>query len=1356
MNKKILQAVCTLPILMAMTIGCLGMNTETTHIFHLDHKDGLPSDYIRSINQDSRGFVWVATGDGLSRFEGHRFVTYTKENSGLQSNQVNDVIPDKTNPDRIWIATRNDGMAVFDYSTGKIEPRPEASNSPDIPGLSPASGGKIWITNYYLSPALLDPATGKANPIYDVLPNDLPTAFWCLTEVPTKGSLYVGHDGGGFSIIDLKTKEFKNFQHSGSNPESIGASRVYSIIAEKDGTAWLGTDRGVSIFNPKDETFVNVMPDSSPNGLLPGAVYDIKDMDNGDLWFAIAGGGVSVLPADCRNRKEPRFANLTPASIPGSSVSTSSIFTLFEDSFGNKWVGNFYGGIDVVSHTPSFFTIYEVKTPESGVPHERHKAVWSSAIDQDGNVWAGGDGEIIKITQSGTKTYRLPTFTGYRDQIKALCTDSKGILWLGTNMNGVFSFNPASETFRRLNLNVRDVRSVIEYNGAILVGTKTGIFRSDDGVAGYFDSVLSNAVDDVNIMSLQHDSFGNLWIGTFTQGAFMITPEGGVTHFNKGNGLKGNTINAFYEDNQGNMWTATREGASRIDRTTMMVNLSLGTSDGFLNSDVKAINGDSNGIIWFATNKGIVSYNPEASKVSVYRHTFGEELSSFTENSSVTDSHDRLYFGSLDGLVHFNATSEVTGHGDSKVVLSGIKANDGHADNHNVIVEIPVVGDRITLPHNMNTFTLLFSDPDITRAANSDYCYNMKGLNDIWTEVTHENEAIYRNLKPGDYEFQVRRRLNGGDWGEPATLARITINPPIYLTWWAKLAYIVVGAALVLAFMYSYKRKLILEQRLAIETENNKNSTMLHEERMIFFTNITHELRTPLSLIIAPIEDLVHDDNLNPSQRSKLLTIRTSSMRLLNLINGILEFRKTETRNRKLEVAYGNLSNFVREIGLRFKELNNNRNVEVSIDVAGSEEIFAYYDPDVIQTVINNLMSNSMKYTQAGEIALSLGVVEEKGIKYVELSVTDTGIGIPQEDLPHIFERYYQANQNKKISGTGIGLALTKNMVDLHEGEISVESAPQQGCRVAVRLLLDNTYPSAQHRETENTAAHDGHLESADSDNHDHKLRLLIVEDDPDVREYIRQSFADEFIVFDAVNGREGLEIVRQKMPDIVVSDIMMPEMDGIELCTAIKSDVSVSHIPVILLTAKDSLVEKEEGYASGADSYITKPFIASLLKARIINIIESRHKLAIRMFNMEFKDYVSGDDTDKEKAPEGKQPELLPIDRQFVDKFRKVVEENIDNADIDIPFMSDKMCMSHSTLYRKVKGMMGISPNELIRKIKIQKACQLLREGEVSVSELPYAAGFTNPTYFRKVFKKETGVSPTEYLSSLRSAPDK
>ena len=521
-----------------------------------------------------------------------------------------------------------------------------------------------------------------------------------------------------------------------------------------------------------------------------------------------------------------------------------------------------------------------------------------------------------------------------------------------------------------------------------------------------------------------------------------------------------------------------------------------------------------------------------------------------------------------------------------------------------------------------------------------------------------------------------------------------------------------------------------------MERKQNLNKQELNEERLRFYTNITHELRTPLTLILGPLEDLLSDATLSPKHANKISIIHDSATRLLNLINRILEFRKTETQNRKLSVAKGDLGQLVQEVGLRYKELNPNNKVNYHIHIE-TEDTEIFYDADMITIILDNLMSNAAKYTSEGDITLSLRSVEENQIKYTEISVSDTGHGIDAEALPHIFDRYYQAKSKYQASGSGIGLALVKGLSELHEGILKVESTVDTGTTFTLRLLTENTYPNAIH------AQHDMEKKPMDAEEttitdtptENHPI-VLVVEDNADIREYIRSSFTDIYEVITAKDGKEGWELAQARIPNIIVSDIMMPVMDGIELCKRIKEDMRTSHIPVILLTAKDSLQDKEEGYASGADSYLTKPFSAKLLHSRINNLLETRKKIASLLAL-----------ADIQPKQESAVSSLNKLDNEFLQKITQIIEENLEMEKMDIAFIADKMCMSHSTLYRKIKGLTDMSANEFIRKVKMHKGVELLMSGQYTISEIAYMIGFSSVAYFRQCFKDEYGMSPSDYV---------
>ena len=612
------------------------------------------------------------------------------------------------------------------------------------------------------------------------------------------------------------------------------------------------------------------------------------------------------------------------------------------------------------------------------------------------------------------------------------------------------------------------------------------------------------------------------------------------------------------------------------------------------------------------------------------------------------------------------------------------------------------------------------------------------------------------------YEGKLSRTVLRGERGsnvpdlpdsEDTTSLRIHINPPLWLTWWAKLIYILITISIIYTIIHAYKKKIDLESLYTLEKKNHEQEQELNQERLRFYTNITHELRTPLTLILGPLEDMQKDTSLPTRQAQKLSVIHLSALRLLNLINQILEFRKTETQNKKLCVCKGNIVPLIHEIGLKYKELNQKKAIDFQIQIE-KEEMPLFFDKEIITIILDNLISNAIKYTEQGKITLSLYPTTRNGVTYTEIKVSDTGYGISAEALPHVFDRYYQESGKHQASGTGIGLALVRNLVELHEGEIRVESIQNEGSTFYISLLTDNIYPNALHGDSTKQTEEEMISEAVPEDSQNtepetSKPILLIVEDNEDIQKYIAESFSDSFEVITGSNGEEGKQQALNRIPDIIVSDIMMPVMDGITLCRQLKEDVRTSHIPVILLTAKDSLQDKEEGYEVGADSYLTKPFSASLLRSRINNLLDSRKKL-IAQFQQTGTNHNPNSHLDEKRSIITEA--LSKLDNEFIEKITQLVEDNLSSEKIDITYLSDKMCMSGSTLYRKMKALTGLSTNEYIRKVKMQNAERLLLEGKYNISEIAYKIGMNSTGYFRQCFKDEFGVSPSDYLKQFTS----
>lgn len=598
----------------------------------------------------------------------------------------------------------------------------------------------------------------------------------------------------------------------------------------------------------------------------------------------------------------------------------------------------------------------------------------------------------------------------------------------------------------------------------------------------------------------------------------------------------------------------------------------------------------------------------------------------------------------------------------------------------------------------------------------------------------------------------IKTRIRNQEWSDEISSIEIIIAPPLWLSWWAKLLYVISGVGLLFTGLWAYKRKLNLEYLYESEKKSHEQEQELNDERLRFYTNITHELRTPLTLILGPLEDLVKSNTLSSKDHHRISVIHQSAVRLLNLINQILDFRKTETQNKRLCVTKGNLTSAVYETGLKYKELNNKPEIQILIEVE-EENMVLFFDKEVITMILDNLISNALKYTEKGYIRIRAEWVTENGIRYAQLSVEDTGYGIGQDALAHIFERYYQESGEHQAFGTGIGLALVKNLVKLHEGDIQVKSLPEIGTTFYLRLPAGNTYPQALHGEDIHTDKQDGKEEEpiekqevADKDKNARPI-ILVVEDNADIRDYIADSFTDLYEIKTAANGKEGLQIATDCIPDIIVSDIMMPVMNGVVMCQKLKADIRTSHIPVILLTAKDSITDKEEGYQAGADSYLTKPFSAGLLQSRISNLLTQRRLLSER--------FAIRPDKPKKQSMEEKRAiiteSMNKLDKEFLDKITNTITEGLAAAEnIDITVLSNVMCMSSSTLYRKVKALTGMSTNEYIRKIKMQLAEKYLLEGKYSISEIAFKVGINSNVYFRQCFKEEFGMSASDYLKQL------
>lgn len=1314
---------------------------------------GLSNNYVVSIAQDKLGFLWFATEEGLNKFDGTRFITYFKDEhekrQGITGNELNCLLDDPEDS-VLWIGTQRAGLNAYDYVNDVFtfyqhdENDPESLSTDDVTKVVAAADGNLWITTYWQGVDYFDKKTGKFSHYNTrTVPGFASDNIWSVAD-GGDGKLYIGHVYHGLSILSVKDKKVKNFMHDPVDPTSLPGNGVTCIYKDISGNIWVGTDKGLALFNPEAENFIRFR--SNEESTLH-TVFDIRQFDGNKLWLAIEFGGIAILDLTqqmFQSTDGTRFHYIKEGDDE-YSLSNPTVRCLFQDSFKNIWAGVWGGGINFLSHEASYFNVYGYSPILGSGSSLNNKTASSVCMDHEGKLWVGTDGGGLNVFDKGKRTAVYKEETGQlgNNSIQASLCDKEGNLWFGSFMGGVDFYDAKKGTFRQIfpqDKAGEDVRALYEDGQFIWIGTSHGVYK----VQLHDKSITRHYTFENNLIRcILKDARQRLWIGTFGGGLGIYDTEFRlIHHFNVTSSFPSNTINALYMDSRKRVWVGTGEGLVCFPSATDWNYKLYRREEGLANAHIRAIKEDNQGNIWVSTNKGISCLLKDKETFYNYDHWDNVPMGSFMSGSVAADKQGNLYFGSINGLCRFNPAQVLEKRHAPSAIITEMRIFGPLRDTDSNEKVMALDGRaEVRLNDMQNNFSVTFNIQNYALANQVEYAYMLKGLENSWYTVTDPNNVTFRNIPPGNYCFQVKTRIRNQEWSDEVTSLDIHIDPPLWLTWWAKLGYIVLGVTVLYFILLAYKKKLDMESLYELEKKNHEHEQELNNERLRFYTNITHELRTPLTLILGPLEDMQKSNSLSGKDSQKISVIHQSAIRLLNLINQILEFRKTETQNKKLCVSRENIATLVHEIGLKYKELNRKPDIEFRLEIE-KEDMPLYFDKEVVTIILDNLISNAIKYTEKGIITLGLHNVVRNHINHTEISVSDTGFGIAPEALPHIFDRYYQEGSEHQASGTGIGLALVKNLVTLHEGEIRVESTLNVGSTFYFSLLTDNTYPHVLHADSQekNTDEH-GEKEEIAEAAHSSKRILLIVEDNQDICDYIVDSFSEEFEVKTAGDGKQGLEQALSCIPDIIVSDIMMPIMNGIMMCKKLKEDVRTSHIPVILLTAKDSLQDKEEGYQVGADSYLTKPFSATLLYSRIHNLLESR-RLLVGRFN------TNSVISDKRAVVA---ESMNKLDNEFIEKINKLIEERLSSEKIDIGYLADNMCMSNSTLYRKMKALTGLSTNEYIRKIKMQYAERLLLEGKYNISEIAFRVGINSPVYFRQCFKDEYGMAPSDYLKKIK-----
>lgn len=1114
-----------------------------------------------------------------------------------------------------------------------------------------------------------------------------------LIQAPD-GNVLCGTENDGLFVLKSNGEVIYNYRYDKFNKNSITSNSIWSLFVDDQERIWMGYyNKGVGVYDRYDDKFMDI--ESSPNlanSLKSTSVTGIVAGDSNKIWVAMDGGGVDIY-----DPIEKNFIHLSdPNNGHINGLDSSDVQTMFIDSKGNIWVGTWSSGIFFLAKDSKSFVSYNTDNTDSGLTSNR---------------------------------------------VMSFSENSQGDIYIGTFFNGLHVYTPETKKispihdkpFNEVMIGESNIRVVlVDSNNIIWLGTTSGLYKvTGSQKDGYSVTSMSKKMfekfhnmNSPSILSIFEDSEHNIWIGTDGSGLFKYEPKSDVfTWFNKSLGLIQETVASIIEDDNGNIWLGGADGLSKLDTSSRtFTNYSI--NDGLLAND-------------------------------------------FNYNSVFKDANGYLYFGSFEGINYFDPTNILSNTNPPRLCFTDLKLFNKSVtpDSENSpLKKIVSETDHLTLDYKASVFTIEFAGINYTRPQNNQYAYYLEGLETDWNYVGNARSATYTNLSPGKYTFKVKASNNDGLWNETPLTMGITILPP----WWkSKVAFL---SYIILILLSGYLTTRFVEQRLQakrlikFERDKRKQEEILNEKKIQFFTNISHEFRTPLTLILNPLRDIMENNGyiLDGTVKEKHRIILKNTNRLIRLIDELMDFRKIHLTKLHLKASQIEMLPFIKGISDHFEDEITAHNILFTIETDGMEnKIWA--DSEMLEKIIFNLLSNAFKATPENGVItvgvysskkpVSLPLIDKtKFFPALEIIIEDTGPGIEKEEINRIFERFYRSKEMGQQyyggSGTGIGLEVVQSFINLHKGKIEVESKEGQGTKFKIYLPFGkehfspselappiDTFPHKDVIGTETElnprSRKVGEIKKGDPDSVRHKKTLLLVEDNPELRSYIKGELESDYVVIEAENGKKGVELASSKIPDIIVTDIIMPEMDGITFCSTIKQDIKTSHIPVLMLSAKAMGDDKVRGIDSGADAYLNKPFEMKVLRSYLNRLIVNRQNFMSRFFN----------DIENIQLPE----QTSSIDRSFINKVLNYINENLEDSQMNVEQLAEDMHLSRSQLYRKIKAMTGMTANEFIREIRLEKAKQLIESGSESISEVGFKVGFSSPSYFTKCFKAHFGILPTE-----------
>lgn len=1348
----------------------------------------LPQNDVNCIYKDKLGFLWIGTLDGLHRFDGYEYKTFRVDDgeNSISSNLI--IAIDEDNLGNIWIATYDKGLSKFNpknetfTSYRNTEANPGLFDSNDITFMMVDTNNVIWTGNWFGTSyrIMLDdkmetieqidrlmPKTDKnqTDKLIRTLLQDQSGNIWigtnenlfrCLNPYePAQNLKFEHYPIPGRSLCNTKNGIISGgFQLNELVPGKTNQERYTIKLIENSTTTtalywqndilWSGDREGIHLYL-RDKTGQytrrsNFTSSLTEDGITGNIVYCITGSENGQIWVGTRGGGISTF-----NLNRKKFMSFHPTNEKGS-ISNNLCRSVFEDHFQNLWIGTEEGGLDVlpVQEKTNYAKGFKQLTLNDRLEENRAYAIEELLLPNSKKhksvIWAGTSFKTSLVAFDPVNLQRVPlsAFASTVGFVFAIERYDDSLVWVGTYGDGLYKFriNPEGEI------------------------TGHQWFMPE--------KLQKNGISSKIIRSILKDSKGNLWVGT-DKGLNLIRKDEIHKNLPKfevfSKGIDSTKLNHDYilqiiESSKGKIWIGTMGGGllgyHEATSGKPAYFKAITTKDGLPNNSIKSIVEDNDGLLWLSSNKGISRYNPANGEIINYDVNDGLQDNEFAEISAVKRKNGQLVFGGINGFNVFYPNEIVTDTVKPHLFLTDFyiqnkQVKPTESVNGRVILENALqFTEKITLKYPENSFSIGFVALQFNSPQKNRYKYKLEGFDNQWFTTTSLNRiAKYTNIPPGDYTFKVMGSNCDNLWSDQPARVKIHINQPFYLKLNAFIVYfILIGIIL----WYTIRTSKIIIQRkrevLLANFEKNK-AEEISQIKLRFFTNITHEIRTPLTLIYTPLENLIKNNlSFTPSERNQnYQLIRQNTNVLMRMINQLMDFRKLDQNKLKLKARKQDLNVFIDSVYQAFIPLAERKNIEFTSS-HDSQPIELWFDANKLENVMYNLLSNAFKFTP-NDGKISIGITNPDQLNEVIIHVKDTGIGIEQDESIHIFERYYQPDKKQAQEGTGIGLAFSKDLVELHHGIIEFESEAGKGSTFSIHLLKGNAHFSKEEIDDSILTTQKEIIKPVADENEAviqktsgkkadrNQPKVLIVEDNIDLRHLLISDFKQSFQVFDAEDGEQGLKMCKMFYPDIVISDIMMPVIDGIEMCRAIKTDEEISHIPVILLTAKNAPEAQIEGFSTGADNYVTKPFNMEVLHARVISLIKNRELL-----RQKFSKDISIN------------PAVIShseADSRFLNKILAIIEENLANSDFSVEQLAEQYGVSRIYLNRKIKALTDETSNQFILNIRLKHAAEMLKNGTMTVSEVTWAVGYNDLRTFRNRFKDKFGVSPSEFLKSYQ-----